>query len=339
MSRGPDAARLEVHGLVKSYGAARIIDGVDFSLEPGELLALLGPSGSGKTTILRCIAGLEAPDPGTSRIVVGGDVLADGARSVPPERRAMGMVFQSYAVWPHIRVHENVAFPLTIKRSPRVAPEEVATRVADALRLVKLDGLADRYPHELSGGQQQRVALARALVDRPRLLLLDEPLSNLDALLRDELGAEIRRLQKALGLTTILVTHDQKEALALADRLILLDRGRIVAAGAPEALYAAPPNAFVAEFLSGAQRLTLPGIGTRVALPRRWHVGRPGAAAAGEGAVSFDAVLAARVFRGNEYEYLAEVEGASEPVRFFSTHRFESGERVRLAVAPADMLA
>ena len=273
-------------------------------------------------------ADTEKPDEWRTRIRLGSDLLSDGASVVPPERRAMGMVFQSYAVWPHMTVHDNVAFPLIIKKAIRIPPDEVRARVDEALRLVKLDLLARRFPHELSGGQQQRVALARALVDRPRLLLLDEPLSNLDALLRDELGAEIRRLQKALGLTTILVTHDQKEALAFADRVILLNGGRIVATGAPESLYAAPPNAFVAEFLSGAQRLTLPGIGMRVALPRRWRV-IPGAsdATVAPDDLTFEAQLVARVFRGNRYEY-AEVEGASEPVRFFASVRFEAGEHV-----------
>lgn len=306
---------LSLKALKKSYGVVRVIQGLDLTIAKGELISLLGASGSGKTTILRCIAGLEgvdAQDGGT--ISLAGETLTDGRKSLPPERRAMGMVFQNYAVWPHLTVFENVAFPLRIQRA---SDADVEKRTNETLSLVKLSPYTKRYPHELSGGQQQRVALARALVATPRVLLLDEPLSNLDALLRDELGAEIRRLQKALDLTTILVTHDQKEALSLSDRIVVLEKGKIEADGAPEDLYRDPPGEFVAEFLAGGQR-----IGGKLYLPRRWKVDSAGDRAAR---------ITTRIYRGNEYEYFAEIEGIGEAIRFFAEARYDMGAALKLA--------
>ena len=232
------------------------------------------------------------------------------------------MVFQNYAVWPHLDVFENVAFPLRLRRDPGLA-----AKVAEALSRVRLTGYERRYADELSGGQQQRVALARALVMSPRLLLLDEPLSNLDALLREELGGEIRRLQQSLGLTCLLVTHDQKEALSLSDRIVLLNAGRIEAEGTPEDLYARPPTPFTAEFLSGAQTLSVGGT-MRTVLPRRWR--RVAATEAGQPELAALAI-AARVFLGSEYQYWAEGAEVSEAVRFYSAERLEKGERVALS--------
>lgn len=225
---------LKITNLHKTYGTNKILDGVSIDIIEGEFVSLLGPSGSGKTTILRCIAGLEIPDPNSGQMSLDGKVLSGGGSFVRPEKRNLGMVFQNYAVWPHMNVWQNIAFPLTVRaKRGELNKDEIHKRVTDAINLVRLGDLQKRYAHELSGGQQQRVALARALAMSPKLLLLDEPLSNLDALLRDELGSEIRRLQKTLNLTTILVTHDRKEALSLSDRIVVLNHGKIDAEGVP----------------------------------------------------------------------------------------------------------
>jgi iron(III) transport system ATP-binding protein len=228
-----------------------------FALEPGSFFTLLGPSGCGKTTTLRCVAGLETPDEGV--IAVDGTVLFDAAArvNVPVEHRAIGMVFQSYAIWPHMTVAENVAFPLTVAKGKRLGRAEIEQAVKRALSIVDLDGFQNRSAPRLSGGQQQRVALARAIVHEPRLLLLDEPLSNLDAQLRDEMRGELKRLQSKIGITTVYVTHDQSEALALSDRIAVLDQGRVVQIGSPQDIYFRPANPFVARFV-GATNL-LPG--------------------------------------------------------------------------------
>jgi iron(III) transport system ATP-binding protein len=225
------------------YGVTPVLDGINLEVEKGEFFAFLGPSGSGKTTLLRLIAGFGAPSGG--RILIGErDVSA-----LPPWSRNVGMVFQSYALWPHMTVAKNVAFGLERRRLPRF---EIASRVQAVLALVGLTALADRRPAQLSGGQQQRVALARTLVIEPEVLLLDEPLSNLDAKLRVEMRSELRALQRKLGLTAIYVTHDQEEANAIADRMAVLDGGRIQQVGAPADLYDHPANRFVATFLGTA---------------------------------------------------------------------------------------
>ena len=234
------AAGVHIHRLVKSFGAARVLDGIDLEIAPGELFFLLGPSGCGKTTLLRCIAGFCEPDEGAIRI---------GERDItrlPPHARDTGMVFQSYALWPHLTVRENVAFGLEQRKIPRA---EIAERVDSALDTVRMRERAGDRPNQLSGGQQQRVALARALVVHPQCLLLDEPLSNLDAKLRLEMRGEIRRICKQAGLTAIYVTHDQKEALSIADRLAVLDAGRIEQCGTPLEVYRRPANRFVAGFI------------------------------------------------------------------------------------------
>jgi iron(III) transport system ATP-binding protein len=252
---------LRVEGLTKIFDNAtdQIVGGIrdaSFELAAGTFFTLLGPSGCGKTTTLRCIAGLETPDHGT--IDVEGRRLFDAkARvNVPVEQRAVGMVFQSYAIWPHMTVAENVAFPLTVakKRGKRA---EIAAAVRRALAVVDLDGFQERSATRLSGGQQQRVALARAIVHEPGLLLLDEPLSNLDAQLRDDMRGELKRLQSKIGITTVYVTHDQSEALALSDRIAVIERGRIIQIGSPQDIYFRPANPFVARFV-GATNL-LPG--------------------------------------------------------------------------------
>jgi iron(III) transport system ATP-binding protein len=227
-----------------------------FALEPGTFLTLLGPSGCGKTTTLRCIAGLETPDDGL--IAVDARTLFDGkARiNVPVEQRAVGMVFQSYAIWPHMTVAENVAFPFTVAKGRRYTRAEIAEGVRRALAVVDLDGFQERPATRLSGGQQQRVALARAIVHEPRLLLLDEPLSNLDAQLRDDMRGELKRLQSKIGITTVYVTHDQSEALALSDRIAVIDRGHITQIGTPQDIYFRPASPFVARFVGATNLLT-----------------------------------------------------------------------------------
>jgi iron(III) transport system ATP-binding protein len=317
--------RVQIRNLKKSYGSAsspvRILAGIDLDIAQGELVSLLGPSGSGKTTLLRCLAGLETPDADSGELKIDDQILSGGGRFVVPEQRRLGMVFQNYAVWPHMNVLENVAFPLEIQAKQGQIPRaEIASRAREALELVKLAHLSERFAHQLSGGQQQRVALARALAMKPRLLLLDEPLSNLDALLREELGAEIRRLQKSLNLTTILVTHDQREALSLSDRIVILNQGRIESQGAPEALYTQPPSEFVAEFLAGAQRVSDTQGRSQLFLPRRWAV-------TGKGS-PFQVV--SRIYLGSEYEYWAQGSQYPEPVRFFGREKIEIGEMISL---------
>jgi iron(III) transport system ATP-binding protein len=234
------AVAVRIESLNKAFGPTRAVDQVSLAIEPGELFFLLGPSGCGKTTLLRCIAGFCEPDSGAIRL---GD--RDITR-VPPHLRDTGMVFQSYALWPHMSVAENVAFGLEMRRLPK---SEISKRVAEVLATVKLTDRASHKPNQLSGGQQQRVALARALVVHPQCLLLDEPLSNLDAKLRLEMRAEIRRICKEAGLTAIYVTHDQKEALSIADRLAIFNGGQVQQVGTPQEVYRRPRTAFVAGFI------------------------------------------------------------------------------------------
>ena len=239
-------ASLHLAGVTKRYGEQIVVDDVTLDVRDGEFLVLLGPSGCGKTTTLRIMAGFADATAGTVRI---------GTRDVtrePPYRRNLGLVFQNYALFPHLTVFENVAFGL---RRRKVAEPEIATRVGEALELVRLGGLGGRFPRQLSGGQQQRVAIARAVAIRPDVLLLDEPLSNLDAKLRHDVRAELKRLQGTLGTTTIMVTHDQDEAMALGDRLVVLQAGRVQQVGSPHDLYRRPQNRFVASFIGRANFL------------------------------------------------------------------------------------
>jgi putative spermidine/putrescine transport system ATP-binding protein len=233
-------ARLQLTGITKRYGEVRAADDLSLDVADGEFVVLLGPSGCGKTTTLRIIAGFVEPTSGSVRLD-GRDVTA-----LPPWKRNAGLVFQSYALFPHMTVAENVAFGLEMRK---VAKAEMAPKIAEALRLVRLDHLSDRLPRQLSGGQQQRVALARALVFHPDVLLLDEPLSNLDARLRHDVRVEIRELQRKLGLTTVMVTHDQEEALIMADRLVVMGEGRIRQIGSQQDLYERPAEKFVADFV------------------------------------------------------------------------------------------
>lgn len=237
---------ISVRGVTKSFGAKTVLDGVDLEVADGEFVCLLGPSGCGKSTLLRSIAGLEGPSSGS--IYLGDEPVHDSARklNLPPEKRALGMVFQSFALWPHKTVFDNVAYPL---RRQRVERREVTERSREALSMVGLLDFADSYPGTLSGGQQQRVSLARAVVGRPRLLLLDEPLSSLDTNLRSQMRREIRRIQQHLGATALYVTHDKEDAGGLADRIAVLQHGRIVQQGPPREVFVRPRTAFVSEFV------------------------------------------------------------------------------------------
>ncbi len=249
---GPFGHPLSVERLRKSFADRRTsvaaVNGVSFAVDEGQFYTLLGPSGCGKTTTLRCVAGLEQPDAGTVTIA-GRVVVADSPRVfVPPHKRGIGMVFQSYAIWPHMTVFENVAFPLRVTKSG-LGRAALRARVEEAVATVQLSGYEDRNATQLSGGQQQRLALARALVGRPRLLLLDEPLSNLDAKLRDRMRNELRDLQRRLGITTLYVTHDQVEALSMSNRIAVMHQGEIVQESTPRDIYLRPTAKFVADFV------------------------------------------------------------------------------------------
>jgi ABC-type Fe3+/spermidine/putrescine transport system ATPase subunit len=318
---------LELQEVGKTYGATRAVGPIDLSVQQGEFLTLLGPSGCGKTTTLHIIAGLVAPT--TGRVRAAGRDLTH----VPPPQRDMGVVFQSYALFPHRTVFENVAFGLRMRR---IARPEIERRVRAMLEIVGLPAVEGRLPDQLSGGQRQRVALARALVIEPTVLLLDEPLSNLDALLRKRMRQEVRDLQRRLGITTIFVTHDQDEAFEMSDRVALLEAGHIVQIGRPEALYDEPATRFVAEFIGEANliegrvtaRTGLDGTvsvlgGTE--LPARFGVGSPNA---GERAL---------VMIRPERLTISEDEAESEPSFAATiTRRVFSGETLQLALATAD---
>ena len=245
-------AQIRIEGLLKEFGSSRFcaVDRIDLTVKNGEVMALLGPSGCGKTTTLQLLAGFITPTGGT--IHVGERLVSSAAGVVPPERRNMSLIFQSYAVWPHKTVYENVAFGLQVRKLPAA---EVRARVTEVLGIVRLGHLSDRYPAELSGGQQQRVALARAIAPKPEILLLDEPLSNLDAALREEMRFEIRSLHDETGITMVYVTHDQSEAMVTADRIALMNQGKIEQLGTPEELYERPASAFAATFLGRTNTL------------------------------------------------------------------------------------
>jgi iron(III) transport system ATP-binding protein len=237
-------SKLVLRGIEKRYGETAAVAGLDLELREGEFVSLLGPSGCGKTTTLRMIAGFIEPSAGT--IAMDGQILSSPAGALPPEKRQMSMIFQSYAVWPNMTVEQNVAFGLELRKLPR---EEVRRRVAEILEVVHMGHLSSRYPAELSGGQQQRVALARAIVIQPQVLLLDEPLSNLDANLREEMRFEIRRLHDEFRITTVYVTHDQAEAMVTSDRIAVMNQGRIEQVADPHTLYNRPKTRFVAGFI------------------------------------------------------------------------------------------
>jgi iron(III) transport system ATP-binding protein len=317
-------ASVELRHLTKRYGALAVVDDVSLRIDHGLLVCLLGPSGCGKTTTLRLIAGFAEPTAG--EIVVGDRVVSSPARTLPPEARKMSMIFQSYALWPHMTVADNVAYGLKLRKLPR---EDVARKVAAILATTKLANLAARYPGELSGGQQQRVALARALVVDPETLLLDEPLSNLDANLREEMRFEVRRLHDEYRYTTVYVTHDQSEAMTTADLIAVMNAGKIEQLGPPEDIYARPRSEFVARFIGSsnvvkgkaldAGHIAVAGIavsctgvglaaGADAAISIRQHeIGIDTAEPTGERHNVLPAVVARNVFLGNSRDYMVQI--------------------------------
>ncbi len=346
---------IQIRGLVKRYGPFVAVGGIDLDVAPGSLVSLLGPSGCGKTTTLRMIAGFIGPDAGT--IAVDGRVLTDATSSLPPERRDMGMVFQSYAVWPHMTVFENIAYGL---RTRRVDKAEIRRRVDAIVDLVGLRGHETKYPSALSGGQQQRVALARAVVTEPRILLLDEPLSNLDTKLRETMRYELRRIQQNLGITTVFVTHSQEEALVMSDQIAVMREGSIIEQGTPQALYARPATRFVADFIGVANFLggTVAGIdGERVRIDgpqgplegvwgggdreraqlllRPEHIElHPGDAAEITGVNTLRARVVEAAFNGSIVDYVLDWDGQERlRAQAFAPQRFSPGDAVRLRFA------
>ncbi|MDH4553139.1 ABC transporter ATP-binding protein [Pseudomonas sp. BN607] len=319
---------VSVQKLHKSYAGSPVFESIDCHIDRGEFVTLLGPSGCGKSTLLRCIAGLTPVD--------SGQILLDGHDIVPlsPQKRGIGMVFQSYALFPNMTVEQNVAFGL---RMQKVKADESQLRVREALELVELGKFAGRYPHQLSGGQCQRVALARSLVTRPRLLLLDEPLSALDARIRKHLREQIRAIQRDLGLTTIFVTHDQEEALTMSDRIFLMNQGRIVQSGDAETLYTAPVDLFAAGFIGNynlldadsASRLLQRPVASRLAIrPESISLGLDG---------ELHAEVRSHSLLGNVIRYRVQVRGVELVVDVLNRSPADlhaDGQRVSLSIDP-----
>jgi spermidine/putrescine ABC transporter ATP-binding subunit len=336
---------IELVDITKRYGDLVANDHVTLRIERGELMTLLGPSGCGKTTALRCITGQNIPDDG--RVLIDGKDVTD----VPTHRRNLGMVFQNFALFPHMTVFENVEFPLMIRRMDKA---ERGKMVMDVLKLIRLEGYAKQYPRQLSGGQQQRVGLARALVYRPNVLLLDEPLSNLDAKLREEMRFEIRDLQKRLGITAVYVTHDQEEALALSDRVAVMNKGCLQQVGTPTEIYGQPATKFVADFIGlsdfipakvtaleddsvvlavNSERVTVPAVeGLQVGLDVLLFI-RPNnvrilpAKERGEGN-NLTGTIDKSTYLGDKFDYRVDVHGIEIRVQTHGAERFEIGEKV-----------
>jgi ABC-type Fe3+/spermidine/putrescine transport system ATPase subunit len=348
---------ISVQNLVKRYGDRAVIDHVSFEIADGELVSLLGQSGCGKTTTLRCIAGLEQPESG--RIEIDGQVVfdSDAGIMVEPYRRSIGMVFQSYAIWPHLSVFENVAFPLRIRREKRAVVEQ---RVMRALEMVGLGALRDRPSQQLSGGQQQRIAVARAIVHAPAVLLFDEPLSNLDARLRDRTRAEIRRLQRELSVATVYVTHDQAEALSLSDRILVMHAGCIRQQGTPQEIYARPCDPFVADVVGQTNFFDITITGLRAGGVEGCGPGDVPIHAMGRGAIGaasgvmvrpdrlviapedlaqpapnrLHGIVQQRLFLGGQFEYAVQV--GDSVMRVVSPVQVEEAARVCLSFMPED---
>jgi len=349
-----------------AFGEVVAVDRFSLAVEPGEFVTLLGPSGCGKTTTLRMVAGLERNTGG--RILIGDVVASDPAAHVfvPPDRRRLGVVFQSYAIWPHMTVFENVAYPLRVRRRPAA---EIRERVKAALRLVEMEAFTDRPSPALSGGQQQRVAIARALVFAPQVLLLDEPLSNLDARLRSQMGDEFRALQRRLAITSLYVTHDQEEAMALSDRVVVMDRGHALQVGSPEAIYRRPASRGVAAFFGAPNlldgrvaacrrhdesefRLTVAGAGWHgecraaepygndepvivLARPENVAVAAGASACADTGTITFAGEVTERIFRGARLSLKVATPGRIVNVDASASCGIAVGDRIALAIAPA----
>ncbi len=368
-TRTGQSVGVSLRNISKTFpGGTQAVADVSLDIHPGEVFTLLGPSGCGKTTTLRMVAGLEAPDSDGGTINFGDRPIVDNSRRlyVPPEKRQVGMVFQSYAIWPHMTVEQNVAYPLRLRKMSRAESRE---RIAAALELVGLEGMEKRPAPMLSGGQQQRVALARALVYEPEILLLDEPFSNLDAKLREQMRLEVKILQKKLEITVLFVTHDQVEALSLSDRIAVMDFGHVQQVGVPKELYESPANAFVRDFLGktlllsgvvqssnsegqvavavdGAPNCVLfgrsnlpeaiaPGVAVHIAVrPEDVDIVEPG----GNGELPqgvVKGVIQATLFTGDRTEYQAEVEGQGSLLLYGTRqHMFGEGSPVWLKMHP-----
>ena len=347
--------KIRISHLSKKYGKVLAVDSVTLAVEDKEFFSLLGPSGCGKSTVLRCVAGLEEPSEG--EVYIGATRVnssADGI-NVPTELRPIGMVFQNYAVWPHMTVHDNVAYPLKLKKLPK---ELIETKLKDALHTVGLERLSDRYPSQLSGGEQQRVALARALIKEPEVLLLDEPLSNLDAKLREQMRFELKDLQRRTGIPILYVTHDQAEALAMSDHLAVMNAGRIVQVGTPAEIYTQPADRFVAdfiglmnfvpgrilsrngeeatvEFLSGhrlcvADRSGLSGECVVAVRPEDISLGQTG---------PIRCRVEVRNYAGHLIDYKVRADGAVLRVQTAKTEVYKEGEKLGLAIQRAMLFA
>ena len=354
-------AFIDIAGIGKRFGKVFALHGVDLAINEREFITLLGPSGCGKTTMLRLLAGFLIPDAGS--IKVSGRLYSSPRGSLPPEQRRMGMVFQNYAVWPHMSVFENIAFGLRIAKTTR---GEIARRVARVLAAVGLDGLAERHAHQLSGGQQQRVALARSLVVEPTILLLDEPLSNLDAKLRERMRGELKILQRDTGITFIHVTHDQAEAMALSDRIVVFNKGAVQQVGTPREVYERPTNLFVADFMGqvnklpgtvvatsggrarvrvGAQTIDVELSASRkrsddsVTVAIRPEAIRLGAADAGAAANVLRGRLVESAFLGNIVEHHVDVDGMLVRVQGDRRQGIAAGSPVELSIPVGDCVA
>ena len=352
-------SKLVLKNLGMAYGRVVAVDDVNLTLIPGEFVSLLGPSGCGKTTTLRMIAGFMKPTGG--RIELDGAVISSPEAVVPPEHRRMSMIFQSYAIWPNMTVGENVAFGLKLRK---LSAADISRRLDKILGVVQLGALKDRYPSELSGGQQQRVALARAMVIEPEVLLLDEPLSNLDANLREEMRSEIRRLHDEFHITTVYVTHDQSEAMAVSDRIAVMNKGRIEQVDAPYELYARPRTEFVAGFIGRTNFITGKRDGDQVrfdgfAIPAARLDGLPANSATPLVSVRPQALrlskspmgqiadmllvsgaIRERVFLGEHWDYVFQPAGSGLSIKVAArpSEVFETGENVWLAIDLAQMV-
>ena len=351
-------SRLVLRQIGRTFGGVTAVDDFNLALEEGELVSLLGPSGCGKTTTLRMIAGFMAPTAGT--IEVDGQVISSPASVLPPERRGMSMIFQSYAIWPNMTVGENIGFGLKVRK---LSADEIRRRVDEILEVVQMGSLRDRYPAELSGGQQQRVALARSIVVKPALLLLDEPLSNLDANLREEMRFEIRRLHDEFKIAMVYVTHDQAEAMVTSDRIVVMNKGRIEQIDAPYALYTRPLTRFVAGFIGrsnflqgssgsgtvdfGAFAVPMDELRSDGALPDRVVVSlrpqsihlTPHEPAVAEGHCRARGTIQRRAYLGEYWDYHVALQGLAEPLRVTTRAQdiFETGAAVFVDIETAQL--
>jgi iron(III) transport system ATP-binding protein len=330
-------SKLVLEGVSRNFGAFRAVDSFNLSLVEGEFVSLLGPSGCGKTTTLRMIAGFI--DPTEGQIVMDGRMLSSPSGAVPPEKRRMSMIFQSYAIWPNMTVGENVAFGLKVRKLPR---EDIERQVDKILDVVHMRPLKERYPAELSGGQQQRVALARAIVIQPEVLLLDEPLSNLDANLREEMRFEIRRLHDEFRITTVYVTHDQGEAMVTSDRIVVMNQGRIEQIDDPLTLYTRPKTRFVAGFIGRTNFVPgriAPGLGDAAALysVRPQDVILHAAPPAANGAIVLEGQIVERAYLGERWEYGVRPATVDDKIRVTALPHeiFQADQKVWIEIDPA----